>query len=188
MHEIPQGKGRLRPSRHEAKRAVCQRHHEDPRRGPAYTAPPSFRSAGGRGAIRQCGGVRYRPERRLDLSCDELWDIGVEVATPFDDLVSFSDVSELWGLSESALRKVITYGKIISGVDARKYGKAVGRQPRCHVARVRRPGRRMIHGLSRCQALGSIGRMCPFDAWREAPTKTLSAKSYKFKFDGWRSR
>lgn len=59
----------------------------------------------------------------LDLYCDELWDIGVEVATPFDDLMSFSDVSELWGLSESTLRKVITYGKIVSGVDARKYGK-----------------------------------------------------------------
>ncbi|MCH3955995.1 MAG: DUF2442 domain-containing protein [Olsenella sp.] len=31
----------------------------------------------------------------LDFACDELWDIGVEVATPFDDLVSFSDVSKL---------------------------------------------------------------------------------------------
>lgn len=59
----------------------------------------------------------------LDLSCDELWDKGVEVKTPFDGLMSFSDASELWGLSESTLRKAISYGKIVAGVDARKYGK-----------------------------------------------------------------
>jgi hypothetical protein len=59
----------------------------------------------------------------IDLSCDELWGNGVEVRTPFDGLMSFSDASELWGLSESTLRKAISYGKIIPGVDARKYGK-----------------------------------------------------------------
>lgn len=59
----------------------------------------------------------------LDLSCDELWENGTEVATPFDGLISFSDASELWGLSESTLRKAVAYGKIVSGVDARKYGK-----------------------------------------------------------------
>lgn len=53
----------------------------------------------------------------LDLFCDELWNIGSEMATLFDDLMSFSDVSE------STLRKAITYGKIVSGTDARKYGK-----------------------------------------------------------------
>ena len=35
----------------------------------------------------------------LDLSCDELWENGIEVVTPFDGLISFSDASELWGLS-----------------------------------------------------------------------------------------
>ena len=59
----------------------------------------------------------------LDLSCDELWENGAEVATPFDGLMSFSDASELWGLSESTLRKAVAYGKIVPGVDARKYGK-----------------------------------------------------------------
>lgn len=57
----------------------------------------------------------------LDLSCDELWKNGAELATPFDGLMSFSDASELWGLSESTLRKAIAYGKIVP--DARKYGK-----------------------------------------------------------------
>ncbi|NHM16998.1 DUF2442 domain-containing protein [Eggerthellaceae bacterium zg-887] len=59
----------------------------------------------------------------LDLSCDELWENGVEVQTPFDGLLAFSDASELWGLSESTLRKAVSYGKIVPGVDARKYGK-----------------------------------------------------------------
>lgn len=59
----------------------------------------------------------------IDLSCDELWDNGVELETPFDGLMSFADASELWGLSESALRKAVSYGKIVPGVDARKYGK-----------------------------------------------------------------
>ena len=59
----------------------------------------------------------------VDLSCDELWERGAEVETPFDGLMSFADASELWGLSESTLRKAVAYGKIVPGVDARKYGK-----------------------------------------------------------------
>ena len=37
--------------------------------------------------------------------------------------MSFADASELWGLSESTLRKAVSYGKIKPGIDARKYGK-----------------------------------------------------------------
>ncbi len=59
----------------------------------------------------------------IDISCDELWDNGHPVETPFDGLMSFADASELWGLSESTLRKAVSYGKIESGTDARKYGK-----------------------------------------------------------------
>ena len=59
----------------------------------------------------------------IDLSCDEFWENGVVQVTPFDDLMSFADAPELWGLSESTLRKAISYGKLVSGVDARKYGK-----------------------------------------------------------------
>ena len=58
-----------------------------------------------------------------DLSCDELWDNGHEVKTPFDGLMSFSDATTLWGLNESTLRKAITYGKLINGVDVCKFGK-----------------------------------------------------------------
>ncbi len=59
----------------------------------------------------------------LDLSCDELWDNGVEVETPFDGLIAFSDATELWGLNESTLRKAISDGKLVNGVDVCKFGK-----------------------------------------------------------------
>lgn len=59
----------------------------------------------------------------LDLSCDELWDNGVEVKTPFDGLIAFSDATQLWELNESTLRKAITYGKLVNGVDVCKFGK-----------------------------------------------------------------
>lgn len=59
----------------------------------------------------------------LDLSCDELWDNGEVVHTPFDGLIAFSDATQLWGLNESTLRKAISYGKLINGVDVCKFGK-----------------------------------------------------------------
>lgn len=59
----------------------------------------------------------------LDLSCDELWDNGIRQDTPFDDLMSFSDATSLWGLNESTLRKAIAYGKLVDGVDVCKFGK-----------------------------------------------------------------
>lgn len=59
----------------------------------------------------------------LDLSCDELWEHGVQIATPFDGLMAFSDASSLWGLNESTLRKAVAYGKLINGVDVCKFGK-----------------------------------------------------------------
>lgn len=59
----------------------------------------------------------------LDLSCDELWENGVQVDTPFDGLMSLGDATELWGLNESTLRKAISYGKLVNGVDVCKFGK-----------------------------------------------------------------
>ena len=59
----------------------------------------------------------------LDLSCDELWENGKVVETPFDGLMAFSDATELWRLNESTLRKAIAYGKLINGVDVCKFGK-----------------------------------------------------------------
>ena len=59
----------------------------------------------------------------IDLSCDELWEHGKVVKTPFDGLMAFSTAADLWGLSDSTLRKALVYGKIRPGIDARKYGK-----------------------------------------------------------------
>lgn len=59
----------------------------------------------------------------LDLSCNELFENGETVKTPFDGLMAFTDATQLWGLNESTLRKAISYGKLVSGVDACKFGK-----------------------------------------------------------------
>ena len=59
----------------------------------------------------------------IDLSCEELWENGVEVKTPFDGLISMADATNIWGLNESTLRKAISYGKLVNGVDVCKYGK-----------------------------------------------------------------
>lgn len=66
-------------------------------------------------------GVIWNDE--LDLSCDELFENGKKIVTPFDGLMAFTDATELWGLNESTLRKAISYGKLVNGVDACKYGK-----------------------------------------------------------------
>ncbi len=59
----------------------------------------------------------------IDISCDELWANGEEIETPFDGLMAFSDATFLWNLNESTLRKAISYGKVVNGVDACKFGK-----------------------------------------------------------------
>lgn len=59
----------------------------------------------------------------LDLSCEELWENGKTINTPFDGLMAFSDATNLWGLNESTLRKAIIYGKLINGIDVCKFGK-----------------------------------------------------------------
>ena len=59
----------------------------------------------------------------IDLSCDELFENGETVENPLDNLMAFTDATELWGLNESTLRKAISYGKLVTGIDACKYGK-----------------------------------------------------------------
>ena len=59
----------------------------------------------------------------LDLSCEELYENGKTVETPFDGLIAFTDATELWGLNESTLRKAVSYGKLRIGIDVCKYGK-----------------------------------------------------------------
>ena len=59
----------------------------------------------------------------MDLSCEELWEHGLAVQTPFDGLMAFGEATELWGLNESTLRKAIAYGKLRNGIDVCKFGK-----------------------------------------------------------------
>ena len=66
-------------------------------------------------------GVSWNDE--IDLSCDELFNNGEEIITPFDKLIALSDATVLWNLNESTLRKAISYGKLQEGIDVMKYGK-----------------------------------------------------------------
>ena len=59
----------------------------------------------------------------IDLSCDELWENGKRIQNPFDGLISMRDATNLWNLNESTLRKSISYGKLVNGIDVCKYGK-----------------------------------------------------------------
>ena len=60
---------------------------------------------------------------KIDLDCDEIFINGETIETPFDGLIAFTDATKLWGLNESTLRKAISYGKLVPGIDACKYGK-----------------------------------------------------------------
>lgn len=98
-----------------------------------YDVKPLFQRIPAFGALRDgrefsnvrvdVGGYGVVWNDALDLSCDELWENGTLVETPFDGLIAFSDATELWGLNESTLRKAIAYGKLVNGVDACKFGK-----------------------------------------------------------------
>ena len=59
----------------------------------------------------------------LDLSCDELWENGETVLTPFDGIISFADAAAIWNLNESTLRKAVAHGRLVRGIDVCKYGK-----------------------------------------------------------------
>lgn len=60
---------------------------------------------------------------KIDLHCNEIFERGKVVETPFDGLISFVDATKLWGLNESTLRKAVQYKKLIEGVDVLKFGK-----------------------------------------------------------------
>lgn len=94
---------------------------------PLFDRLPAFKSLENNndygGVYVDVGGYGVVWNDELDLSCDELWDNGIPVVTPFDGLIAFSDATELWGLNESTLRKAISYGKLVNGVDACKFGK-----------------------------------------------------------------
>ena len=89
---------------------------------------PVFRARENTPELFQCvhvdaGGYGVSWNDDIDLACDELWENGKEVKTSFDGLLAFGDATTLWGLNESTLRKAISYGKLVNGVDVQKFGK-----------------------------------------------------------------
>ena len=59
----------------------------------------------------------------IDLSCDELFHEGKTVESPFDGLIAFTEACQMWDLNESTLRKAVSYGKLVDGIDVCKFGK-----------------------------------------------------------------
>lgn len=45
------------------------------------------------------------------------------MGNPFDGLLSFKEATDQWKLNESTLRKAISYGKLVDGIDVKKFGK-----------------------------------------------------------------
>ena len=69
------------------------------------------------------GGYGISWSDNIDLSCDELFFNGKIIKTPFDGLIAFTEACQLWNLNESTLRKAVSYGKLVEGIDVCKYGK-----------------------------------------------------------------
>lgn len=40
----------------------------------------------------------------------------------FEGLMSFTEATKKWGLSDSTLRKAVKYGKLKEGIDCKKFG------------------------------------------------------------------
>ncbi len=68
------------------------------------------------------GGDKIEWDNNVSLYCDELFENGKTIESPFNGLMAFSDATRLWGMNESTLRKAISYGKLVVGVDACKFG------------------------------------------------------------------
>ena len=94
---------------------------------PLFQKIPAFKSLESNndfgGVYVDVGGYGIIWNDNLDISCDELYANGIIIKTPFDGLMSFNDATTLWGLNESTLRKAISYGKLVNGVDVCKFGK-----------------------------------------------------------------
>lgn len=69
------------------------------------------------------GGFGISWNEDIDIDSEEIWQNGFNVHSPFEDLLSFNDASTIWELNESTLRKAVSYGKLIEGIDVQKFGK-----------------------------------------------------------------
>lgn len=47
----------------------------------------------------------------------------MDKANPLDEVMAFSEASEIWGLGESTLRSAVKTDRLVDGVDYRKSGK-----------------------------------------------------------------
>lgn len=59
----------------------------------------------------------------IDIGCEELWRGGKDVKSAFDALLSCADAAALWNIDESTLRKAVSDGRFVVGIDIMKFGK-----------------------------------------------------------------
>lgn len=60
----------------------------------------------------------------LALSCDELWECGTRISTPFDGLLTFEEAAGFWKLREEILHVAVDEGRLVDGVDACQVGQS----------------------------------------------------------------
>lgn len=70
-----------------------------------------------------CGGCAVAWNEDIDISEVELYEGGETFTTVFDGLLSFAEAAEKWNLDDSTLRKAVASGKLIEGIDVKKFGK-----------------------------------------------------------------
>ena len=58
----------------------------------------------------------------IDIDAEEVYQNGQDYKTAFSGLIALSDATVLWNLNESTLRKAISYGKLVPGIDAFNFG------------------------------------------------------------------
>ena len=58
----------------------------------------------------------------IDIDAEEVYQNGQDFKTAFSGLIAMSDATVLWNLNESTLRKAISYGKLVPGIDVFNFG------------------------------------------------------------------
>ena len=68
------------------------------------------------------GGYGIVWNEELDIDAEEVYQNGQDCKTAFTGLIAVSDATIIWELNESTLRKAISYGKLVPGIDAFNFG------------------------------------------------------------------
>lgn len=68
------------------------------------------------------GGYGIVWNENIDIDAEEVYRNGQDTKTAFSGLIAMSDATVIWQLNESTLRKAVSYGKLIPGIDVFNFG------------------------------------------------------------------